>query len=337
MTLSDFLLRLEKSKLLAVRQLADINGLLAQYKEPGALADRLVEDGIITRFQASELLAGRYAFFIGEYKLLELLGTGSMGTVFKVIHTRLNRIAALKLMTPTVDNPTAVERFKREIRGIASLSHPNVVASLGADCIGKHLYLVMEYLEGQTLKEWIRGGEKIPIHLACDCIRQGALALQHAHERGLLHRDVKPANFVVTWPTKGGPPLVKVLDLGLALFITENQSRRLTSPGEILGTPDYIAPEQARNVKEADARCDVYSLGCTFFETLTAQLPFAGKNMVEKLMARMHTDPPNVKTLRAEVPDAIATLVAKMLARDPKERIQTAREVAERLAPFVGG
>ncbi len=258
-----------------------------------------------------------------------------MGAVYKAVHSRLGRVVALKVMAQKlVSDEQAVARFHREIEAAAALNHPHVVAAFDADQVDGTHFLVMEYVEGESLAEVLKRQNRLPIATACEYIRQAALGLAHAHERGMAHRDIKPANLLLT-RTADGQPLIKILDMGLARFTVERgEETELTSTGQVMGTPDYIAPEQARSTKTADIRSDIYSLGCTLFRCLTGQLPFDGESVMEKLMARAMGDAPPLRQYLAEVPAALETVVAKMLAREPAARYQTPVEVAAALEPF---
>lgn len=336
---ADFIARLEKSKLLSGDQeklLKKESGAATFPTHSAGAANWLVDRGMVTKWQVQELLAGRTAFFFEKYRLLDRIGSGSMGTVYRAQDKSANRIVALKVMAANLaDNPEALERFRREIDAATRLKHPNIITAYEGDSVGQRIYLAMEFLEGQELKRFLEEKGPLPIPLACECLRQASAGLQYAFEFGMLHRDIKPANLFVTWKGMSGMPNVKILDLGLARFVSENRDKRLTFTGQIIGTPDYIAPEAARNTKSADVRSDVFSLGCTLFELLTGKLPFPGKNMVEKLTSRLSTDAPSVRTLRSEIPSGLDAVIAKALKRDPNERYQTPGQVADALVPFV--
>jgi serine/threonine protein kinase len=331
---------LESSRLLPEPELAQVRAKMAEggkSAEPRAIVDWLVERSLITRWQASEILVGRREFFLGKYKLLDRIGTGGMGTVFKAQHTVMSRTVALKVMANhLVNSPTAVARFQREVKAAAALNHPNIITAYDADCEGDTHFLVMEYVAGRDLGYWLKERGRIPIHLGCECIRQTALGLQHAHEHGLVHRDIKPSNLLVTQSAADKPPVIKILDMGLARFVSETKEPGWqTQSGQIMGTPDYIAPEQAEDAKHADIRADIFSLGCTLFHLLTGQLPFRGDSVMAKLSARLKSEAPSVRTLRPEVPPELEAMIAKMLARDPAARPQTPEEIATTLIPFA--
>jgi len=344
---------LGRSKLLSREGLTRARTLLRGV-EPREGAIRLATEGLLTTWQARQLLAGQKQFHLGKYKLLEELGRGGMGTVFKAEEQfGLQRPVAIKVMAPKLlDRPTSVQRFLREVQAVASLSHPNIVAAYEADRLGKHYYLVMEYVPGRDLNAWLKEHGRLPIDWACDCIRQAALGLQHAHERGLVHRDIKPSNVLVVAGDPGLPPLVKILDLGLARFTDEeieehehaigpaaDDSRlhkdhsELTRTCEIMGTVDYVSPEQAQSTRNADIRADIFSLGCTLFKLLTGEVPYQGANTTEKLLARLEPAR-RVRALRPDVYQGLDDVVFRMMSRDPADRYQTPREVAAALEPY---
>jgi serine/threonine protein kinase len=338
-TVQEFLQLLEKSSLLTPEQLADVWNWPED--RPQSFAARLVAEGRLTSWQAQQLLVGkgnRSQFFLGKYKLLELLGVGGMGAVYKAVQPGIVRTVAIKkLHKQVLKQHRAVERFLREIRSAAAVDDPHVVRAYDANCDNDIYYLVMEYVPGKNLKSWIKEQKSLPVGWSCECIRQAALGLQHAHELGMLHRDIKSSNLLVT-QGDDGLPLVKILDLGLARFASETpQDGELTRSGQVLGTPDYMAPEQARDSKSADIRADIFSLGCTLFELLTGRFPFGGTSVMEKLMARATEDATPVDSLRADVPPGLSAVVARMLARDPNRRYSTPAEVAQALAPYAIG
>jgi len=306
--------------------------------DPEAAIRWLVSEGRLTPWQAKQLAAGHTDLVIDKYLLLEKLGEGGMGTVFKVLERGIERVVALKLLSADViaRNPQAVERFRREVLASASLNHPNIVAAHSADQVGDKHFLIMEYVEGRPLRDWIRRYRPLPKDWACEVVRQTCFGLTHAHERGLVHRDIKPSNLLVIADDFSQRPMVKILDFGLVRLVGETWAERnLTAADQVLGTPDYIAPEQAYDPRAADIRSDIFSLGCTLFQMLTGQVPFHGKTPVEKLMARAGRNAPRVRTLAPDVSVELDDIVAKMLAHDPSKRYQTPNEVAGALGPFA--
>jgi serine/threonine protein kinase/N-acetylneuraminic acid mutarotase len=302
------------------------------------LARELVDRDWLTPFQANQLLLGRgEELLLGPYRILDRLGEGGMGQVFKAHHVSMDRTIALKIIAKDrVSDRVAVARFYREVRAVAKLSHPNIVTAFEVNQIGETHLLAMEYVGGIDLARLVRQSGPLSIPNACEYIRQAAVGLQHAHEKGLVHRDIKPGNLIVARPNPDEPPVVKILDFGLARFESESaQAERLTQLGKIVGTVDYIAPEQAQNARTADIRADIYSLGCSLFYLLTGQPPFAGEDAVEKIGARVLGDAPSVRGGRPEVSPALELVLAKMMARNPADRYQTPGEVAKALEPHT--
>ncbi len=274
---------------------------------------------------------------LGQYTLLEKLGEGGMGQVFKAHHRYMDRIVALKLMRKErLESPDAVRRFQQEVRALAALSHPNIVLAHDAHEIDDTHLMVMEYVEGAIdLAKLVRKNGPLPVPQACDYIRQAALGLQHAHEKGMVHRDIKPGNLLLA----GG--VVKILDMGLARLdragASDGTGSNMTRVGSIMGTPDFLAPEQALNTHTVDICADLYSLGCTFYFLLTGQVPFAGGSLTEKLLRHQTSKPRPIEQLRPDVPAEIVKVMRKLLAKKPKDRYQTPAELASDLAPMSSG
>ncbi len=313
------------------------------------LVRHMVQQDWLTPFQANQIMQGRGSdLVLGQYVLLERLGEGGMGQVFKARHQKMGRIVALKVIRKEhLNNPLAVRRFRREMQAAAQLSHPNIVVAYDADEVGDSLFFAMEYVEGIDLGRLIKESGPLPVAEACDYLRQAALGLQHAHERGMVHRDIKPPNLLVSRPaglrTDGAPvarPLLKILDMGLAR-LSDNEGAHvgslLTQDGKVVGTPDYMAPEQARNSHTTDIRADLYSLGCTAYYLLTGQVLFQGGTAMEKLFKHQMEEPRPVEQLRPEVPPAVGAIVRRLLAKRPEGRYQTPADLARALEPFVPG
>jgi formylglycine-generating enzyme required for sulfatase activity/serine/threonine protein kinase len=329
---TDLVQALRAHGLLSPGQLDLADELAATFAEAEALGGDLVRRGWLTRYQAAELSKGRGdGLVVGPYHLLEPLAKGGMGQVFRARDPVLGRAAALKVILPEqLGDEQAVQRLLREARAAASLSHPNVVTIYGAGQAGERFYLAMELLPGCNLGEYLKQRQgQLPVREACDYIRQAALALQHAHERGLVHRDIKPANLL---RTEGGQ--IKVLDLGLALVLG---ATTLTVQGEAYGTPDYVAPEQVSNAHTVDIRADIYSLGCTLYHCLAGHVPFAHVAAIPllRMNARLIEDVPPVEQHRPDVPAELAAVVRRMLAIRAEDRYQTPAEVATALEPFT--
>lgn len=311
--------------------------LVEQFADPKGLAREMMQRGWITPYQINQVFQGRAGdLVLGPYIIQERVGEGGMGAVFKARHQRLARVVALKVIRKQhMTRPDSSVRFQREARAAAQLAHPNIVGVYDSDQAGGTHYLAMEYVEGIDLARLVKQSGPLPIGQGCEYIRQAALGLQHAHDNGLVHRDIKPSNLVVARRTPGDTPVVKILDFGLARFTSETvEDGQLTDTGQVMGTPDYIAPEQAHNTRSADIRADIFSLGCSLFYLLTGQVPFAGENVMEKLAARISGQSRSVWELRPEVPPELAAVVTKMIAMKPEDRYQVPADVAVALAPY---
>jgi uncharacterized protein (TIGR03067 family) len=297
-----------------------------------------------------------------RYRIVQLLGTGGMGAVYKAEHRLMQRTVALKVINPKlVASKSAVERFRREVQAAARLRHDNIVHAYDAEQAGDAHYLVMEYVPGTDLSKVLDERGPLPVVEACEYIRQAALGLQHAHESGMVHRDIKPQNLMITdcglriadfKSTIRNPQsaMVKILDFGLASLTTEptstldvplnpqsaisNPQSHLTQAGSLMGTPDYMAPEQARDARSADIRSDIYSLGCTLYTLLTGKVPFPGGSALDKVTAHSERKPQPIGEARQDVPPTLVRVLDKMIAKDPADRYQTPAEVAAALAPL---
>ncbi len=339
-TTDDFLDLVRKSELIDPFELSahlDARSARAALPhEPKQLARLLVKDGLLTKFQAEQLLGGKYKPFTlsGKYRLLERLGIGGMGFVYLCEHLSLRRRVAIKVLpTAQSESPSALQRFRREARASAVLDHPNLVRTHDLDHDGKMHFLVMDYVNGRSFQEIVAARGPLSIERAAHYVAQAASGLQHAHERGLVHRDVKPANLLLD---RGG--VVKLLDLGLARFFHDDADDLTRQHGgkSVLGTADYVAPEQARDSHGADIRADVYSLGCTFYFLLTGTPPFhARKSLGQKLMAHQAEQPASVRASRPEVSQELAAVLEKMLEKAPEDRYQTPAELFDALEPWT--
>jgi WD40 repeat protein/tRNA A-37 threonylcarbamoyl transferase component Bud32 len=270
-----------------------------------------------------------------RYRLEELLGAGGMGVVYRARHQLMARTVALKVIhRQLTEKPAAVERFHREVRAVAALSHPNIVTAYDADQVGDRHFLVMEYVPGVTLARLLKEQGPLDPARACDYVRQAAVGLQHAHERGLVHRDLKPANLIVTPDSQ-----VKILDLGLARLAesAEGGSGDLTDSVTVMGSVDYLAPEQADDPHRADIRADIYSLGCTLYHLLTGRPPFPEGTLMQRLKAHAQRRPEPLARAGLGMPAGLDRIVARMLAKEPRQRYQTPGEVAAALAPYAAG
>jgi serine/threonine protein kinase len=300
--------------------------------EPKKLADLLIRDGFMTYFQAEQFLIGKWrGFSIGKYDVLERLGVGGTGIVYLCEHKFMRRRVAIKVLaTNMAENPYVLERFYREGQAVAALDHPNIVRAHDIDHDGNLHFLVMEYVDGASLDRIVRKLGQLDVPRACHYIRQAALGLQHAHEAGLVHRDIKPANLLLD---RQG--VVRILDMGLARFFQDKTDTSTHKYAQLVGTVDFLAPEQAINSDHADIRADIYSLGATLHFLLVGKPPFEEGSLAQKLIWHQVRHPKPVSELRPEVPAELSALITRMMAKDPKHRPQTPAEVVAALAPWT--
>jgi eukaryotic-like serine/threonine-protein kinase len=359
---ADLIAELRALQLLEPAQLEEASWLQAEQPDLNAFVHELVDQHCLTSFQANQILEGRGAeLLLGSYVILARVGEGGMGEVFKARHRRLGHTVALKLLRKDrLRNPAAVRRFEREVEVACHVVHPNVVRAFDADLSGGTMFLAMEYVEGIDLDKLVKGSGPLPVAAACAYACQIAAGLAACHASGLVHRDIKPKNLLLTSPKKGTVPLriegqsphpdrsqesepreapiVKILDLGLARVAaagTEQSMPRLTQLGKVVGTADYMPPEQARDSHDVDGRGDLYSLGCTLYFLLAGKPPFSGESKIQKIVSHQLEEAPRLERVRADVPAQLGAVVRKLLAKHPDDRYQTAAEVIEALQPFV--
>ncbi len=388
-TLSSFVDMLLSASILEIEQCDEVVRIQDNYQSSRELAQELLRREWITAFQANQILLGKGGDLqFGSFTLLERIGEGGMGQVFKARQRGLNRVVALKVIRrECLGNSKAVARFQREIRLAGQLAHLHIVRAYDADQVDGAYYIAMEFIDGVDLAHLVKKEGPLPVNLACDYIRQAALGLQYAHERGLVHRDIKPANLLVTQrfekthassarmlrpslaKTPGAPGasgvlrradfdfrwgLVKILDLGLARWTDPDTGRsatQLTQLGSVMGTPEFIAPEQARDSHKIDIRADLYSLGCTLYFLLSGQVPFPNGSLTDKLMAHQLDVPESVSVVRRrrmlkkgtlaadaqpdDVPYAIEELVRRLMAKKADDRHDTPAALAEDLSNLL--
>jgi serine/threonine protein kinase len=303
---------------------------------PRAAADQLVAEGLLTHFQRDQLLRGKWrGFTLGKYRLLERLGRGGMSSVFLAEHVIMHRLVALKVLPEHLGTePSAVPRFHREARAVAVLDHPNIIRAHDVDCEGRVHFLVMEFVDGVSLQTLVEGSGALEPIRACHYVYQAASGLHSMHQAGVIHRDVKPGNILVD---RQGT--VKLLDLGLARFSHDHQDKLTRDLGNevLMGTADYLAPEQGFNSHQVDARADIYGLGATLYFVLAGQAPFEGRSVPQKLLGHQFEDPPPLTSLCPGMPAELAAVVTRMMAKQPADRYQSAAEVAAALTPWVTG
>jgi serine/threonine protein kinase len=339
-----FVETLVRSGLMSASELRSIRGRLFPQGQPehlGRLTDELIRAGKLTRYQVAAIRQGKTrGLVIGNYIITDKLGAGGMGLVLKARHQNLQRTVALKLLPPSISRDrAAVIRFRRETAAVAKLRHPNIVAALDAGETRGLLFLVMEYVDGIDLARTVRQKGPLPTRQAVDCIIQAARGLAEAHQHGIVHRDIKPANLLLD---RSG--VVKVLDLGLARlngpFDTgsgEGSDLDLTTSGVIVGTVDYMSPEQAYDPRLADARSDVYSLGCTLHFLLTGRPPYGGQGFMERLLGHRERPIPSLRDRRDDVPVALDTVFRNAVAKAPNQRPQSMTELVAQLQDARSG
>lgn len=290
--------------------------------------------------------AGRKLPSIPGYELVGELARGGMGVIFKAKQLGLNRMVALKLIKPgLLANPDVRRRFEQEVQSAALLNHPNFVMVFHTDLNAPIAYLSMEFVEGQDLSRIVAKVGGLPVETAVSYIMQAAEALQHASEKGMVHRDIKPSNLMVSpsplnaenkWAPGPKPGRLKILDMGLARVQREEDGQaELTQMGSFLGTPDYIAPEQADDPRNADTRSDLYSLGCTLHFLLTGQVPYPGGTMVQKIKKHHSAEVPDTRALRPDLPEALEAILRKLMAKEPARRYQSPGDLVTALREFL--
>ena len=336
MTTSDLFTLLREHSLLDENQLTRLqSSALLEEKDSESVLEALQQNEWLTPFQANLIRQGRVSELVlnNSYLLLDLLGGGGMGQVLKAKHLGLEQIRAIKTIRSGADNnPLALRRFLREMKLAAKLDHPNVIRVFDSGQSNGTHYFVMELLPGNDLSNLIAKQGQFPIGQAVDYVRQAGLGLQHAHEQGMIHRDIKPSNL---WVTDQG--VVKILDLGLARAAEAQGEGQTTETGAMMGTPDYIAPEQTVNAKGVDIRADIYSLGCTLYHLLTGKVPFPGGSIPAKLLRHCRKRAAPVEKLCPETPPGLVLVVNRMMAKKPESRQQSPQEVVEDLLPFCSG
>ena len=292
------------------------------------LADRLVEMGVINRWQQHQLETGRTKFTLNQYKIVDSLGKGGMGHVFKAEHLLLARTVAIKVLPQSKSTPESINNFIREVRLHAQIDHENLVRCYDAGHDGNVYYMANEYVPGSDLRRLVKARGPMSMSEAATVVQQAAWGLTYAHEHGLIHRDIKPGNVMVTPESK-----TKLIDLGLASYFQDDNDPRA---GKIVGTSDYLAPEQITSPRDVTPVSDIYSLGCTLYFSVTGKVPFPGGSTRDKAHRHVEHAPLNPRRFNPDLSDEFLDLVADMMEKDPKLRCQSAQEVADRLANWAG-
>jgi eukaryotic-like serine/threonine-protein kinase len=315
------------------RLTARVEALLASGKSlnsPTELAAVLVREGLLTRWQADQFLQGKSrGFQIGEYNILDRLGSGGMSLVYLCKHRSMPLRVAIKVLPKSMaDDETMLKRFYREARATAALDHPHVIHAYEIDQTDQFHFMVMEYIEGKSLEEVVHKEGPLSVARAVKYSRQAATGLQYIHEKGLVHRDIKPGNLLLDTARDS----IKILDMGLARFFNDNDE--LLTRG-VLGTVDYFAPEQTMDSHTVDIRADIYGLGGTMAFLLTGSPPFEGANVIQKIERHRRHDPKPIRAVRSDVPEGLVAVILKMMAKDPARRYQIPAEAGQALAPWA--
>jgi len=328
-TLAEFARQLEDSGLVEPSTLKGILAKQQPLRSAGDLARELIKQKQLTNFQAQRVYDGKgSSLLLGNYTILDQIGAGGMGQVYKARHRRMDRIVAVKMLPPEVAKEAAAQaRFQREVQAAAKLAHQNIVAAYDADLVGDSPFLVMEFVDGIDLSALVRRSGPLPLAKAVGCVLQAARGLDYAHKQGIIHRDIKPSNLLVD---KTGR--VKILDMGLARMDSSSQAlvetqSELTGTGNIVGTIDYMAPEQALGSKLTDHRSDIYSLGCTLYFLLTGKPPYEGDTAIGKLLAHREQPIPSLASVQPPVPPALDAVFRRMVAKNPDDRFQSTGEL----------
>ena len=335
-TIDQFLRRLDHSGLIPPDELTHLYVSPTPQESPKSgeeLAFALVKEKRLTAYQAGVLCEGDSGHLcLGNYTVMDKIGEGGMGVVYKAEDRTTKATVALKVLHPRQFNdPHAVDRFRREVRSASRLKHPNIVEAIDSGQEGEEYFLIMEFVDGHTLHDLVDKKGPLPILTAVDATLDAAHALKYAHDQGVIHRDIKPANLLMDRTSH-----VKLLDLGLARSLVNDElagtvSEELTATGAVLGTVDYMAPEQALNSKRADQRSDIYSLGCTLFYLLSGRSVYGGETTMERLIAHREAEIPSLIGLRDHVPAKLERIFKRMLAKDPEKRFQSLEDTIELL------
>ncbi|MCR5163128.1 MAG: protein kinase [Thermoguttaceae bacterium] len=321
---------IERSRLLQLKDFESAKELSEQYPDSQEFLKALLKKKIVTRWQAGQLLSGNTSFFLGKYKLVDLLGAGGMGRVFRAEHITMNRPVALKIIAKElVTDPEAQKRFLNEARAIAALNHPNIVHAYSVDKEGDRYYIVMEYVDGQDLEKIVEKEGPMDQDRVALYMYQAASALNHAHERGMIHCDIKPANLLLNQESDQ----IKILDMGLARFHSRSEGEDLNK--NVIGTVDYMAPEVAEDSANSSPQSDIYSLGCVMYYLLTGSIPFPGDTIPERIIKHQTEEPKNPQEFNDQISTKLCDICLKMMAKDPKDRYASCAEIEEELAEWL--
>ncbi len=339
-TINTFVSLLRKSGLAEASKIDDVVASFDDLEAPisDEVTNAFLDANLITTWHLKQLLKGKHrGFFLESYKLLNELGKGGMSSVYLAEHTNMHLPVAIKVLPVSrVKEKSYLERFKREAKASFKLRHDNIAGATNLGLDGKQWFIVLDYIEGEDLHQKVKRTGPLPVRDAVEFIRQAACGLQYAHEQGIVHRDVKPANLILD--IKG---TIKLLDLGLALDGDDDEEGGLTKAHDekVLGTADYLAPEQSKNSHSADPRSDIYALGCTLYYLIVGRAPFARGSVIERIKAHWNEPAPNpldeLEKPPADLDSALIDLYFRMMEKHPDARPQTAGEVSEQLDAWL--
>jgi serine/threonine protein kinase len=335
LTLQEYAQRLVDSTLLSIEEVkAYVHRLPDRHADDAmeVLSRALKQAGKLTNFQDRRVRQGHVkGLVLGNYLVLDEVGQGANGMVFRARHRRMTRVVALKMLPPAMlQNETAAKRFHREVEAMSRVSHPNIVTAYDAGEDKGACFLILELVDGYDLSVPIKKGKPLPVEKALDYVLQAARGLAHAHDMGIVHRDIKPANLLL-----GKDGVVKILDMGLAR-LDDAANTNLTQTGSVMGTVDYMPPEQTMDSKTVDNRADIYSLGCTMYHLLTGRPIYDSESIVGKIIAHREQQIPSLREAREEIPPRLDEIFQRMVAKHPKERYQSMQAVVEDLEAFDG-
>jgi serine/threonine-protein kinase len=327
---------LRRHQLLAPPQLGQLPGISYGCADERALAKVLVQRGWLTIYQVNQILEGKApGLVIAAYRVLDRLGQGGLSQVYKARHAEYDWTVALKLLKSEVlASAEGRHQFLQEMEAMARLNHSNIVQFCDVDQAGETFFYAMEFVDGTDLGKYVGLSGPLPVPEAVDYIRQTALGLQHAHEHSLVHRDIKSVNLFLTKLPGQKHPLIKILDWGLASLRSPGGDAQGNGGQGLIGTADYLPPEQARSSQSVDIRGDIYSLGCTLYYLLTGQPPFPDGTVMQKVLAHQQSEPRPVESFRDDVPAGLSAVLKRMLAKNPDDRYQTPCAVTVALGPY---
>jgi serine/threonine protein kinase len=318
------------SGLVTPERLAELRQQIGQGVSDRKLADRLIALGLLNEWQVEQLREGKTKFTLGQYSILDAVAKGGMGHVFKGEHQLLGRVEAIKVLPRSRSRPEAIASFRHEIRAQAQLNHPNLVRVSYADRDGDTYFLVTEFVPGVDLRRLVRRGGPLAPDAAAWVVLQAAQGLEYAHRRGIVHRDVKPGNLLVTHEGD-----VKLADLGLAWYLNREVSTEPDGRKKIVGTCDYLAPEAINDPTRIVPVSDVYALGCTLYYAVTGKVPYPGGNAVEKMRRCLRDPPLPAQSIRPDLPENLLSVINQMMDKDLGRRTPTAAVAIELLKPLV--